>query len=104
NHWRQTVAGDAFGMGVLAVPSTQPDSFKVLSAVAPNGQVQVELAAGRAWASGVPIQLEADSVFSAEYVAPAGSVPATTATIVPGVTRDLVLLEVFEDTVCGFQD
>jgi hypothetical protein len=103
-YWRRTMAGDAFGLGVLAVPSSQPDSFRVLSAVNDPAGIHVELDAGRAWASGVPVQLGARSVFSAEYVAPAGSAPATRATIVAGTTRDLVLLEVFEDTVSGFQD
>jgi hypothetical protein len=102
-HWRTTAAADAFGPSVLAVPVASADAFKVLSAVADAAGVRVELAAGRAWAAGVPVSLAAGGSFSASYVSPPLAPAVDPGTIAAGV-RDAVLLEVFEDTISGFQD
>jgi hypothetical protein len=102
-HWRTTMAADAFGPGVLAVPSASAEAFKVLAARLDATGVQVDLDAGRAWAGGVPVSLARAATFSAAYVAPPLAPPVDAGGIAPGV-RDAVLLEVFEDTVSGFQE
>lgn len=102
--WTRRAAGDTFGLGVLAVPATSSTAFQVLTATQDAGGIHIALAAGRAWASGVPVVLPAGTTLKASYLTPP-EVPAVTdpATIAPGV-RDAVVLEVFEDTVNGFQD
>ena len=101
--WRSAMAGDAFGLGVLAVPATSAAAFQVLSATADAAGVHIELNAGRAWASGLAVSLDADNVFDATYVEPPLAPGIDPDTIRAGV-RDAVVLEVFEDTVSGFQD
>ncbi|HUG25732.1 DUF6519 domain-containing protein, partial [Piscinibacter sp.] len=102
-HWRTSVATDAFGLGVLAVPAASAEAFKVLEARLESGVVRIDLAAGRAWASGMPLSLARETTFSATYVAPPLAPAVDPGSIAAGV-RDAVLLEVFEDTVSGFQD
>ena len=52
-HWRDAIAGDAFGRTVLAVPSDSSTAFEVMSAVADATGVHVTLAPGHAWAAGL---------------------------------------------------
>lgn len=106
-HWQRQLAADAFGRGVLAVPSDSPGAFQVLAATADATGVHITLDGGRAWADGVPVQLPAGApfatLFDASYVGPPLAPVVSPASIAPGI-RDAVLLEVFEDTVNGFQD
>lgn len=102
--WRSAAGRDTFGDGVLAVPISNIQAFKVLSATTDGTQVQLELDAGRAWANGLSLTLDAKSTFTATYFAPPFQSPqALPSTIADGV-RDLVVLDVWEDTVSGFQD
>ncbi|RZI84285.1 MAG: hypothetical protein EOP38_09565 [Rubrivivax sp.] len=102
--WQSAAARDAFGNGVLAVPIASITAFKVLSASTDGSGVKLELDAGRAWADGLSITQDAKASFTASYFAPPYQTPqATAATIADGV-RDLVVLDVWEDTVSGFQD
>lgn len=100
--WQHTAAADAFGLSVLAVPSSEGDAFKVLTAKVDGSVVRVTLSAGRAWASGVMLQQSAGITLAASYLAPPLA-PATGVSSIVGGTRDVVLLEVWEDTVNGFQ-
>jgi hypothetical protein len=102
--WRLAAGRDTFGGTVLAVPISNIQAFKVLSATSDGTRVQVELDAGRAWADGLSLSLDTPSTFTATYFAPPFQSPqATPATIADGI-RDLVVLDVWEDTVSGFQD
>ena len=102
--WRAAAGRDTFGDGVLAVPASNTLAFKLISASSDGATVQVDLDAGRAWADGLSLALDAPSSFDASYFAPPfQSPPAGAATIADGV-RDLVVLDVWEDTVSGFQD
>ena len=102
--WRAAVGRDTFGAGVLAVPAADTRAFKLISASTDGTIVEVDLDAGRAWADGLSLTLDAPSTFAATYFAPPFQSPqATPATIADGV-RDLVVLDVWEDTVSGFQD
>ncbi|MEO7232692.1 MAG: DUF6519 domain-containing protein [Polaromonas sp.] len=102
--WRAAAGRDTFGEGVLAVPIASIKAFKVLSASTDGTGVKVELNAGRAWADGLSLVLDQTSTFTATYFAPPFLTPqATPASIAAGV-RDLVVLDVWEDTVSGFKD
>ncbi len=102
--WRRRAAADTFGAGVLAVPATSAEAFQVMAATQEGDAVTIQLAPGRAWAGGVPVRLPASATFEARYLQPPLVPQAFTAdSIAPGV-RDAVVLEVFEDTVSGFQD
>jgi len=48
--WRSAAGRDTFGDGVLAVPISNIQAFKVLSATTDGTQVKLEVDAGRAWA------------------------------------------------------
>jgi len=100
--WQARSAEDTFGLGVLAVPMTQPDAFKVMAAKVDGTRVLVTLAGGRAWASGLMLAQTGTLTLAASYLAPPLA-PATDVTSIVAGTRDAVLLEVWEDTVSAFQ-
>ncbi|MEO6280500.1 DUF6519 domain-containing protein [Roseateles sp.] len=103
---RTAAAADTFGPNVLAVPAAQADAFKVVSAKTDGTIVQIELLAGRAWAAGVPVSLAAPSTLTATYLEPPltpTTAPATSPASIAAGVRDALLLEVWEDTVNGFQ-
>jgi hypothetical protein len=102
--WRAAAGRDAFGEGVLAVPSNSIDAFKVLGARTDGAVVEVELDAGRAWADGLSLALDLAGTFRATYFAPPFQTPAATPAGIAAGVRDLVVLDVWEDTVSGFQD
>lgn len=101
--WQRTTAADTFGHGVMAVPSSEGDAFKVMAAQVDGAVVRAQVAPGRGWASGLQLQHATVLTLTASYMSPPLAPAETTATIVAG-TRDAVLLEVWEDTVSGFQD
>jgi hypothetical protein len=102
-HLRRALAGDTFGRSVLAVPADSSSAFQVLAARADATGVHVDLAGGHAWAAGLAVELAAGVTVDASYLAPPLAPAADPASIAAGV-RDAVVLEVFEDTVSGFQD
>ncbi|HRD91294.1 MAG TPA: DUF6519 domain-containing protein, partial [Accumulibacter sp.] len=104
SRWRTMAARDAFGDGLLAVPAANPAGFKLQAASSDGTLVKVDLAAGRAWADGLSLTLADPSSFLASYFAQPFQTPqAAPSTIADGV-RDLVVLDVWEDSVSGFQD
>lgn len=100
--WQRTAAADAFGHGVMAVPASEGDAFKVMAAQVDGDIVRVQLAPGRGWASGLLLQQSTALTLAATYLSPPLVPQQSTATIAAG-TRDAVLLQVWEDTVSGFQ-
>lgn len=101
--WRNAIAGDAFGHTVLAVPANSATAFEVMSAAADATGVHITLAPGHAWAAGLAVSLDVGATFDASYLEPPLAPGVSPASIGAGV-RDAVVLEVFEDTVSGFQD
>ncbi len=101
--WRSQVGGDVFGSRVLAVPADSSSAFEVMKAVADSSGIHITLAAGHAWAAGLAVSLPVDVTVDASYLAPPLS-PAVDPTTLGAGVRDAVVLEVFEDTVSGFQD
>ncbi|MFY9510145.1 MAG: DUF6519 domain-containing protein, partial [Rubrivivax sp.] len=100
--WQATAAGDAFGPGVLAVPVSQDSAFQVLDATVDGGRVRVTLGAGHAWAAGLLLSQTKQTTLDATYLAPPLT-PATAPSSIANGTRDVVLLEAWEDTVSAFQ-
>lgn len=101
--WTRRARGDTFGLGLLAVPATSSTAFQVVTATQDAAGIRIALAAGHAWASGVPLLLPSGTTLEASYLALPGEPVPFPDSIAPGV-RDAVVLEVFEDTVSGFQD
>ena len=104
-HWREAAAHDAFGDGAM-VPADAFGSFKVTAASVVGGAVSVQLQHGRMWADGLLVHLAGSDPLTATatYLAPPLQTPqATVASIAPGV-RDAVVLEVWQESVCAFQE
>ena len=101
--WRAQVGGDVFGSRVLAVPADSSTAFEVTSAVADATGIHIKLAAGHAWAAGLAVSLATDVTVDASYLTPPLAPTVDPKTVGAGV-RDAVVLEVFEDTLSGFQD
>jgi len=99
---RTRAATDTFGPGVLAVPLAEGDAFKLLKAAVDGSAVRVVLAAGHAWASGMPVALPGITELLASYVEPPLA-PATSVASIAAGLRDALFLEVWEDTVSAFQ-
>jgi|GEM_PF-859775 len=106
--WQDDAARDAIGRGVLAVPAQDPDAFRVLAAERAEDHVLLRLAPGRAWADGLVVRLAAtgdDEGISrvAPYMGPPlPAEPPPPGAVVAG-DRDLVVLEVWRETLSAFQ-
>lgn len=101
--WRDAVGGDVFGSRVLAVPADSSTAFEIVSALADSTGVHITLAAGHAWAAGLAVSLDSAVTVDATYLTPPLASGVSPTTIAAGA-RDVVVLEVFEDTVSGFQE
>src|SRR5688572_25390111 len=108
--WQGQAARDIIGADVCAVPATEPDSFKIESALVSAGTVHLQVRPGRAWADGVLTRLAgaaADPLAAVERVATYFGPPWTSPAPVPGDIddgdRDAVILEVSEEALHGFQ-
>ena len=102
---RQTLGQDVIGAGVMAVPSSEFASFRVTQAKVSGGQISVTVEPGRGWVDGILIYTPSPSTdLPATYLPPPFN-PATvsSADIGAGV-RDALVLEVWEESVSGFQD
>ena len=102
--WRTAVGRDTFGPGWLSVPVSNPQAFKLISATTDGQQVKLQLDAGRAWADGLSLSLAAPSTFVASYFAPPFQSPQADPSSIADGVRDLVVLDVWEEAVSGFQD
>jgi len=103
-HLRTTLARDAIGPDVAAVPAEAPDALKVVEAEATATGVTVTVMPGRLWADGVPLLVPGttDVELTAPYLpAPFHSVPPGA---IGAATKDAVVLEVWEEAFNGFQD
>ena len=103
SRWRDAIGADVFGRTVLAVPADSASAFEVTTAMADASGVHITLAAGHAWAAGLEVSLDTAVTVDATYLDPPLA-PAVDPTTIAAGTRDAVVLEVFEDTVSGFQD
>src|SRR5215213_5871512 len=117
NDWQDTAGQDIIGAGVAAVPSDQPNGFKVTAAAqaaAPNAdKVRLTVAPGRVWADGLLTELfsrtDPDAISEvtrlASYLTPPIQNPgdATSSLNSDGGVRDAVILEVWREEINAFQ-
>jgi uncharacterized protein DUF6519 len=105
-HLRATLARDAIGANVAAVPMGAPDSLKLIQAQATASEVTVMLKPGRIWADGVPVLLpaSADVSLKATYLGPPIESPEPLPSTIANGIRDAVILEVWEEAFSGFQN
>ncbi|MBT8768517.1 hypothetical protein [Metapseudomonas boanensis] len=108
--WNGQAGRDIIGAGVCAVPASEPQGFKVESAQVNDGQVQVMLRPGRAWADGILTRLAGETpdplasvARLATYFGPPLATPTPTPDQIADGTRDAVILEVSEEALHGFQ-
>lgn len=102
DQWHLTAGQDIIGSQVAAVPAAEPDGFKVEQADASTGEVQLQVDPGHCWLDGRLVYLDGDGpqTRSADYL---DSSSGDASSIVAGVTRDAVVLEVWQEAINGFQ-
>lgn len=105
NHWQDTAAQDVIGPRVAAVPVGEVNSFKVIKAEVVAGQVHLTLLPGRIWADGLLAYLNSPTEIQriATYLQPPIQTPPADPTSIAAGIRDAVILEVWRDSVNGFQ-
>ncbi len=106
NHLRTTLAKDAIGPLVAAVPAAAPNSFKIVQAQATASDVTVTIEPGHLWADGIPLALAStvDVALKATYLGPPIESPQPSPSSITAATRDAVILEVWEEAFNAFQD
>ena len=103
--WQDTAGRDVIGPNVAAVPADQPASFKVQAAELVDDTVTLTIGPGRVWADGLLLRLDETPPVTrvATYLQPPiQDPPFDESTIAAGV-RDAVVLEVWRETINGFQ-
>ncbi len=106
DHWRKTAARDVIGAGVAAVPAAANDGFKVTAASLAAGVVTVRLQPGRVWADGVHFYLPGAAPLDVKpsWLAPPLQTPQASAAGIAAGVHDAVVLDVWEESVSGFQE
>lgn len=113
-HWQGRAGKDVIGEGVAAVPSSDPDGFKIETArvvtVAGVKHVELEVRPGHLWADGLlvylggePPDLSAPVMRVATYLEPPIQDPAVDESSIADGVRDAVILEVNREAFNGFQ-
>lgn len=110
NDWQDQTGQDAIGALVAAVPAAVPGSFKVHAAkidtIDSQDQVIVEIEAGRVWADGLLTYLDSTNGHverMATYLEPPATDTLRTVSEINANTRDAVVLEVWRESMNGFQ-
>lgn len=108
--WEGQAGRDIIGAGICAVPSSQPDSFRIESAFVTGTEVHVTVRPGRAWADGILTRLAGtppDPAAAVEriatYFGPPIADPQQDPSTIGDKVRDAVILEVSEEALHGFQ-
>ncbi len=103
-------ARDIIGPGVCAVPVDAPDAFRIDAARVTGGQVLLDVRPGRAWNDGLLTWLAgsvADPLAAVQRTAtwfgPPLTDPQPSADTVGDGVRDVVILELSEEAINGFQ-
>jgi hypothetical protein len=115
--WNGQAGRDIIGAGVCAVPADAPQSFRIESALVNGDEVHVMIRPGHAWADGILTRLaglskdennnDADPTAAVErrarYYGPPLANPRPQPNSIGDGTRDVVVLEVSEEALHGFQ-
>lgn len=102
--WQSKAGQDLVGLGVAAVPISEKDGFSVREVWVDKNDVKndvkLKVTPGKLWADGfiVTVPSEQSVVYFAPYLKPPDQKPSAANPI-----RDLILLEVWVDSISGFQ-
>jgi hypothetical protein len=104
-HLRTLAARDAFGPHCVSVPAAENDSLRIVSASSDGNEVRVDILSGRAWVDGVPLHVPGPDPVSyvASYLQPPLQTPPGDAADIDAGVRDAVILEVWQDSLSGYQ-
>lgn len=111
NNWQDQAGRDAIGPGVAAIPSSEPNGFKVQSAlVDSSNKVKLTVSPGRVWADGLLTYLsgeehdpDAPVQRTGTYLQPPIQDPLYEESTIDANVRDAVILEVWREAINGFQ-
>ncbi|PSN09967.1 hypothetical protein C7293_29735, partial [filamentous cyanobacterium CCT1] len=104
-HWQDTAGADMIGPGVMAIPASDVNAFRVSEASVSDGQVLLTLRPGHGWADGLLVHLKDGEAIArvATYLTPPVQSPAATVDSIDENVRDAVVLEVWREAINGFQ-
>ena len=104
-HLRQVLGADVIGRTIVAVPSSQRNSFKVTQATSDGTTVEILLDPGRIWIDGLTLHVPVfkTTPLEAEYFGAPLQDPQDNAGNIADGTRDAVILEVWEESFSAFQ-
>ncbi|MCK5243486.1 right-handed parallel beta-helix repeat-containing protein [bacterium] len=102
NHWQQRAGRDIIGAHIFAVPAHDPVGFKVESAALSGDKAELKVFPGHGWLNGYLVHLEGEGLQSrtADYLE---NSPGDATNIEEGITRDAVVLEIWQEAVNGYQ-
>jgi hypothetical protein len=109
SRWQDHVGQAMIGPGVVAVPSFASDALQVVSAKVENDGTQdlikLKINPGSGWADGQAVHLPGKDVVGrvATYLDPPLQTPAVDISSIKKDTRDAVVLEVWRESLNGFQ-
>ena len=102
---RETLGQDVIGAGVLAAPAGELASFRVREAKVVGDQVSVTLEPGRGWVDGILVSTPSPATdLPGSYLPPPFNAAGVSVADIKEGVRDVVVLEVWEESVSGFQD
>lgn len=104
-HWQDTAGQDIIGPGVMAIPTSGVNAFKVTTASLNDGAVVLTLGSGHGWADGLLVHLNGSDPVTrvATYLEPPIQSPGFTVDSIDDNGRDAVVLEVWREEINGFQ-
>lgn len=106
NDWQINAGRDLVGVGVAAVPVSNPDAFQVVRAevVGNPERVELQIEPGRIWADGFSVYLgDTTLTRQATYLQPPIQDSPGTVDSIGEDIRDAVVLELWQEALNGFQ-
>ena len=98
--WEDAAGAAAFGRGVLAVEAGEGDAFKVVTAGVAAGEVTLGVKPGAGWADGKRVVLVGEDAVQRGATYLDDPIPGDIGVV---GTRDAVILEVYRETIHGYQ-
>src|ERR1700733_1549107 len=103
--WQDLAERAAFGAGIAAIPADAVNAWQVVQAQVTSGQVTLQVNPGIAWADGVLVGLPSKTNTAVALTATPINLPiqAPPTNLGAAGTRDAVVLEVWRQSLSGFQ-